>query len=143
MADTDLSTNGYDTTITVSINGRPVQVQDKIKNFNAEPMMTEITAKYLGRAGSSISQEFDGWEGSFEVDCATGALDSAFDQVIAAVIARTPLVLLITDTTYFHDGTSRTYTYPDVKITVGKKVVRGENTTHPVKWKTGSNRIAA
>ena len=143
MADTDLSATGKDTSITISINGTPVAIQDKIKNFNADPMITEIVSKHLGRSGSSVSQEFDGWEGSFEVDSSTGALDSAFDTIVAAIVTRTPVVLLITDTTYYRDGTSKTYTYPDVKITVGKKVTRGENTTHPVKWKTGSNRIAA
>ena len=143
MADTDLSATGKDTSVTFSINGAPIQVQDKIKNFNADPMISEQMGKYLGRSGSSIGQEFDGWEGSFEVDSSTAALDEGFDLVVAAIVARTPVVLLITDTTYYRDGTSKTYTYPDVKITVGKKVVRGENTTHPVKWKTGSNRIAA
>lgn len=143
MADTDLSATGKDTSITFSINGAPIQVQDKIKNFNADPMISETMGKYLGRSGSSIGQEFDGWEGTFEVDASTAALDEGFDLVVTAIIARTPVVLLITDTTYYRDGTSKTYTYPDVKITVGKKVTRGENTSHPVKWKTGSNRIAA
>lgn len=143
MADTDLSATGKDTSITFSINGAPIQVQDKIKNFNAKPMITETVGKYLGRSGSSIGQEFDGWEGSFEVDQSTAAMDEGFDLVVAAIIARTPVVLLITDTTYFRDGTSKTYTYPDVKITVEKKVTRGENTTHSCTWKTGSNRIAA
>lgn len=143
MADSDLAASGKNTSIQLAINGGVVQIQDRVRNFNVDVEMDEIRSKYLGRSGSSIAQEFVGYKGTLEIECSTSAADDLQDQIVAATKLRIPIVINIVETTFYNDATSSSYTYPDCKLTFGKRVQRGEATTISVQWSTGNDRISA
>ncbi len=143
MSDIDLPISGKDTQIRVVVDGALKLVQDQVTRFTSKATYDEIVTKNLGTSGSKIDKEFVGWEGSIELSVNASTLDSLMDVINAALIARVPVLLNIVDTTYYRDGSSKTYTYPDVKLEYDRNVSRGESTKATLGWKTGRNRIAA
>lgn len=141
MADTDLSVTGADTSVQLSVDGALIQIQDKVTNFTEDEDVDEIVSKFLGRSGSSISQEFVGNNGTLEIEEASTAAGALQDTINAARVSRVPMVINIVRTVYFRDGTSLTYTYPDCKLKFGRKAARGEATKISITWKNGTPRI--
>jgi len=143
MADTDLPPPGKSTSIQLVVDGVITQIQDNVTSFTEQEDVDEIVTKPLGKSGSQISQEFVGHNGTAEVTESTSAPQDLQDLVNAARVARVPLVINIVRTTYFNDGSSVTHTYPDCKLTFGRKVSRGEATVTTITWKNGTPRIAS
>jgi hypothetical protein len=140
MADTDLQVTGKNTSIRVVQNGTIVQIQDRVTNFTRDLEVSEVDGQYLGQTGRQTAQEFLGNKGTLEIEESTNAVGEFEDTIVAAMIARTPLVINIVDTTYYNDGTSVTYTYPDCKLTFGRRGARGEATKTTITWKNGKPR---
>ena len=143
MADIDLPASGKDTSIRVVIDGVLKLLQDQVTRFTAKPTYDEIVTKPMGVSGSKIDKEFVGWEGSIELAVNTATLDEMMDAINAALIARVPVVINIVDTSHYRNATSKTYTYPDVKLDYDRSGQRGEAMKVTLGWKTGQNRIAA
>ena len=144
MSDLDLPSTGRDTKILISLDGVLKRIEDEVVAFTANPTWTEITTKPLGKPQVYIDIEPDGWEGTVEVAPSSHQLDELIDLVEAALRGRLPGLLVIQDTTYYRDLTSKTYAYPDVKFTAyERRVRRGEATTIQLTWKTGLGRLAA
>ena len=143
MADIDNPATGTDTAITVTQNGALVQIQDRCAGFTADLQVDEIVSKHLGQSGSNNDQEFVGWKGTIDVTLSTAELDEFIDTIVASMRARVPMRNDIIERTNYRDGTSKQYTYPDCKFTVGKRMKRGEATTATLNWVTGRDRIAA
>jgi len=143
MADIDNPATGKDTSITLTQGGRLIQIQDQCSGFTSDVQMDEISTKNLGRSGSRNDQEFVGWKGTIDVTVSTATVDEFIDTIVAAAIARVPMLNNIIERTHYRNLTSKQYTYPDCKFTAGKRVKRGEATTVTLNWVTGENRIAA
>lgn len=143
MSDIDLPSTGKDTQVRVIVDGVLKLIQDQVTRFTAKTTYDEIVTKNLGTSGSKVDKEFVGWEGSIELSVNTATWDAVMDIVNAALIARVPVLINIVDTTYYRDGSSKTYTYADIKLDYDRNVQRGEATKVNVGWKTGRNRIAA
>lgn len=143
MPDTSLPASGKDTSVTLSLDGALKQVQDQVTRFTCKPMYDEIVSKSLGKSGSNIDKEFAGWEGTIEFDVSNGTVDEMFDLINAALQTRIPTLINIVDTTHYRDLSSKTYTYPDVKLDYDRRTARTEATKITVNWKTGLDRIAA
>jgi hypothetical protein len=141
--DQNLPSSGKDTKIVITVDGALKEVVDQVTNFTAKAIYDEIVTKPMGQSGSLVDKEFVGWEGDIELALNTAEVDEMMDLINAALIARIPLLLVITDTSHFRDGTSKTYTYPDVKLEYDARKKRGEANGITLRWKTGKNRIAA
>lgn len=143
MADIDLPSTGKDTQLSITVNGVVIRVADKITGFTADEEKDEIQTKLLGQSGSQRDQEFTGWKGTFNLAENTAEIDEMMDTIRAAQIARVPIDITINDTTYYRDGTSKTYAYPDCKLSISKSKKRGEANSSTLNWMTGKDRIAA
>lgn len=142
MADTDLTATGKNTQIQVVVNGAVTAIQDRVTNFTRDQEVDEIDSRYLGQSGRTTVQEFVGNNGTLEIEESTAAVGDLEDVITAAMVARVPVVLNIVDTTYYNDGTSKTYLYADCKLRFGRRVARGEATKTTINWKNGSPRVA-
>lgn len=144
MADIDLPASGKDTKILMSYDGVLKRIEDEVVAFTAKPMLTEVSTKPLGKSQTYIDVEPDGWEGTIEVAPSSGQVDEFMDLVEAAIRGRIPGLILINETTYYRDFTSKTYTYQDCKIVAfEKRKRRGEADSIVLTWKSGLGRIAS
>lgn len=140
MADTDLPVTGKNHSVRVVADGAVVAIQDRVTNFSVDLEVDEIDSKYLGQSGRKTVQEFVGHKGTMEIEESTDAAGSLEDTIIAAMVARTPLLINIVETIYYNDGTSASYTYADCKLTFGRRSSRGEATKTSITWKNGTPR---
>lgn len=144
MADTDLPVTGKSTSITVLLGGVVKALTDQITSFSAKPSITEVATKNLGQSGSKVDTEFDGWEGSMEVSDSNGAASDIVDAMESASRLRLPLSVIITETVSYANGTSRRYTYTEVKIiSSDSSNSRGQARKITLGWKTGKQRVTA
>lgn len=143
MADTDLTVTGKDVQVALSINGVPIRIVDAVVMTSAEPVLSEITQRHLGTSDVDVDVEHEGWKGELEISNKTADVDTLLDAAIASSRNRVPYVINIRETTRYRDGTSRSYTYPDCKLTAASRSAkRAEASTHRLSWRTGKNRIA-
>lgn len=144
MPDTDLAVTGKDAQIVFLQDGIPKLIQDVVVSSSAEPILSEITQKHLGTSDVDVDVEHEGWKGELEASVKDGTLDGILDTTIGKIRLRVPGVLNYVETLRFRDGTSSTYTYPDIKITgAPKSLKRSEASTMRLQWRTGKNRIAS
>lgn len=144
MSDTDLAVTGKDAQIVFLQDGLPRLVHDVVVTHSAEPILSEIAQKHLGTSDVDVDIEHEGWKGELEVSVKDTTLDGIIDVTISKIRLRVAGVLNLVETTRYRDGTSRTYTYPDIKITgAPKSLKRSEASTMRMQWRTGKNRIAS
>lgn len=140
MADQDLPVSGTDTSIKVLVDGALKKVVDQITGFTVRPVTAEIITEPLGADGSKIDHEFRYYEGEITFAPSTTDLDDIQDVVQAGLKSRVPVVINIVSTTRYRDGSKRTYTYPDVKLTFERRARRGQAQEFTVSWKCGNHR---
>lgn len=143
MSDVNTPITGKDVRVVLTINGAVRQVQDQVTKFSAKPVYDEIVTKNLGVTGSKIDKVLTHWEGSIELAVERATLDELVDTVNAARRNRVPVVINITETISYRDGSSKRYTYPDIKADFESSASRGEAKTFTINWKSGQDRIAS
>lgn len=143
MADLDLPATGKDTSISIQLDGAQIAAYDNV-GFDAEPVFETATTEPLGTTERRIDPICVGWKGTMELAVSSRDSDEFLDLVLAAGATRTPALITIVERTTYRDLRSKTYVYPDVKITGAPKTVkRGETTKLRISWETGMQRIAA
>ena len=70
------------------------------------------------------------------------ALDEMTDTIQSAKALRVPVVINITDTTVFRDGTSKTYMYRNCQLGYSRDTRRGQATGISIDWISGEHRAA-
>lgn len=143
MPDENLEVTGKDVSLLLMVNGQIKQVQDRVTSFNSQPTYDEIQVKHLGRGGSSVGKEFVEWSGTLELVVSDATADEFIDEVNASLKLRVPMKIDITEVIRYRNGTSKVYTYPDVKCEFERSTTRGEANTVTINWKTGLDRIAS
>lgn len=142
MADTDLAITGKDAKLVLLVAGAPVLIADAVVNSSAEEVLTTVEQKHIGTSDVDLDVEHEGWKGEVEASVKNSAIDEMIDEIALAGRNRTPIVINVVETERYRDGTSSTYTYPDVKITAASgSRRRGEVTTRRISWRTGKARI--
>src|SRR5687767_4984440 len=138
MADTDLPITGKDAKLVMLVEGTPVLIADAVVNSAAEEVLATIETEHLGTSDVDVDVEHKGWKGDLECSVKNSAIDEMVDAVALAGRNRTPLVINVVETERYRDGSSASYTYPDVKITAAAgSRRRGEVTTRRISWRTG------
>lgn len=144
MADTDLPVTGKSVSVTLLMGGVVKAVTDQVTSFSAKPMITTVETKKLGKSGSDVDTEYDGWEGSLELADSTGVGNDVVDAMESASRLRLPLSLILVETVSYANGTSRRYTYTEVKvISSDNSNSRGQVRKTTIGWKTGKQRVTA
>lgn len=141
MADADLAITGKDVSVELLLNGIPVKIIDQVVRFTEKAEYQTIETRHIGSNNVDIEREPDGWSGEIEISRKTGDLDDMIDQYNLARRNRIPVLILITRTLKFRNGTSRTHVYADVKLDFGSDSARGSNVTTRVGWRSGVERI--
>lgn len=143
MSDQNLAVNGKDTQIVILFNGMPRRTLDTITSFSVERVSNELNQKHLGTSDVDVDIDFEGYKGELEASIKSADVDELEDLMSVSGRARIAYSVQIVDITRYRDGSSKTYTYPDVKFTsFSKSAKRGENSTARLSWRTGKNRIA-
>ena len=137
----NLLVKGKDHAIEVVRNGVLLGIIDVVTRFSADPTYDTVEEKVLGTTGQIIDRVPTGWSGEIEAKAKGPEIEDLLDTYNAALNARVPIVINITESITFTNGTRRRYVYPCVQLEIGKTVQRGENTTYRMAWVTGKNRI--
>jgi hypothetical protein len=143
MADENLPLTGKDVFLDITLAGVPQGLGVQATSFVERARFEEIETRKLGTSEIDIDQVHVGWEGTIEFAQSGRGLEILIDAYIAARRGRLPVLLTITRTKNFRDGTSIPHTYPDVKITGFESASRrGQAGTVSMPWKSGLDRIA-
>ena len=139
MADTDLPTTGSDAQIQATVDGALVLLLD-VTSSRIREITDEIQTKALGEQGSKIDHEFSHYEGELELaESGAGAQDLQ-DLVAQARANRVPVIINITASTAYRDGTRRRHLYRDCKFNFEQSATRGSANTYTLPWKSGNLR---
>ena len=142
MADENLAITGKDVRVELLLDGFPQGVTDQVTRFTERPRYQTVESRKLGTTNVDIDTIPDGWEGEIEFDQNSATLEGFVDAYNLARRNRVPVLILITRTKYFRDGTSVTHVYQDVKITgLGSEAGRGSNVQKRLSWVSGLDRI--
>lgn len=139
----NLFVKGKDHAIEVVRNGVLLGVIDAVTRFSADPTYDTMETKVLGVTGQVIDRVPTGWSGEIEAKAKGPEVEDLLDEYNAALNARIPIVINITESVTFTDGTRRRYVYPCVQLEIGKTVQRSETTTYRMAWVTGKERLSA
>ena len=141
MARKDNPITGDSTRVEILFNGVPQNVTNMVQRFNAKPKFTVVETMHLGTTAVDVDRTPSGWEGDMTVSRKTGQLDDLMDAIDLALRNNVPLVIAITQTDIFRDGTSRSHVYPDCQLDFDDSRQRGQAATCVVKWSCGVARI--
>lgn len=142
MADQTLPTTGENTKVELVVDGVPMKVIDSVVSFSESAQYKKVESEHLGTHNVDLNNIPNGWSGELEVSRRDGSLDDFIDAYNAARRARLPVLITIVNTKLFENGTSRTHTYPDVKVDFETRQTRGQNVTTRLPWRCGVERIA-
>jgi len=140
MGDQDLAITGSDTSLKVLVDGELKKVSDQITNFTVRPVYDETQVKPLGQDGSNIDKTFTHYEGELTFAASTTDIDDIQDLVNAALKTRTPVRIVIVESTRFRNVDRRTYAYPDCKLEFDRRAQRGQAQETTVSFKCGVHR---
>lgn len=141
MADQDLTITGKDVSVEMVVDGVAMQLADKVVRFTEQARYQSQEVRHLGTSDVDIDKEPDGWEGELEISRKTGALDDFIDAYNFARANRVPVLIFITSTKRYRDGSTRTHTYIDCKVEFSTDNQRGQAVTSRMPWRSGRNRI--
>lgn len=141
MADQDLAITGKDVSVELLVNGLQQSIIDSVVRSTETAEYQEIETRHIGSNKVDIEREPDGWSGELEISRKSGQLDDFIDAYNLARRNRVPILIMLTVTKRYRDGTSRTHVYPDIKVNFGTDSARGSNVTTRVRWRTGEERI--
>lgn len=141
MADQDLAATGKDVRCELILNGALQNLADKVVRFEARPRYAIVETKPLGSNDVDIDHEHEGWEGVLEVKMSSPQMDDLVQAYNLNRRNRIPQVLNLVETANYRDGSFRTWTYPDVQLSGGKTVSRGQANIMRFQWRTGKNRF--
>lgn len=143
MADQDLSIEGKDVTVELTFDGLPQAVIRSITSFTETARYDTIEVKHLGTTDVDIDKVPTGWQGEIVCSRETSQLDDFIDAWNLARRTRIPVLINITSTKKYRDGSSKTHTYIDCKVEFGSRSSRGSAAESTISWVTGRDRIAA
>lgn len=144
MASTDLPVTGKDAKIVLTVGGVLQTIANAVVSHSAEPIINVVQTKPLGTSRVKKDAEYQGWKGEVEANNETSTIDEILDALDAASRTRAIIVVNLTETTYYRNGTSSTYTYPNITImNAPRSVKREEASTYRLSWETGEARIPA
>lgn len=141
MADQDLTITGKDVSVEMLVDAVPMKLADKVVRFTERAVYQRVESRHLGTSDVDIDTEPDGWEGEIEISRKTSALDDFVDAYNLARANRVPVLILITSTKRYRDGTSKTHTYLDCKIEFSTDAQRGQAVTSRMPWRSGKQRV--
>ena len=139
----NLFVKGKDHAIEVVQGGALLNVIDSVTRFNADPTYDSIETKVLGKTGQTIERVPTGWSGEIEAKAKGPAIDDLLDAYNAALNTRTPIIVNITESVTYTDGSRRRFVYPCVQLEISKSTQRGESTVYRMAWVTGTERLSA
>lgn len=142
MADQNQPATGKDVRVELLLYGVPQNVVDQVVRFTERPRYQTVESRKLGTTDVDIDTIPDGWEGEIEFHQNSPTLDEFIDAYNLARKNRVPVVILITRTKYFRDGTAITHVYQDVKISgLPTESSRGQALSMRMTWMSGKDRI--
>ena len=139
MADTDLPSSGSDAQVRVTVDGALVLLLD-VTSSRIREITDEIQTKPIGTQGSKIDHEFSHYEGELELAEAGSGAQDVQDIVAQARANRVPVLINITASTAYREGTRRRHLYRDCKFNFEQSVTRGSANTFTLPWKCGNLR---
>ena len=143
MADTDLSIEGKDVKLTITLDGIIKRIADQVTNFSSKPVYDRKEIKTLGTADTQIDDVLVAWEGDIELAVNRKTIDEMMDTIHAAQRARIPVVVNIREQVNYRDGSRKTYIYRDCKVQISRSFRRGEASSFSLNWKSGTDRQVA
>lgn len=142
-SDTSNPVTGKDFRLTFARDGGLVEVQDAVVSYECEPQYETVESAHLGTTTKNIDSVLTGWRIQLEVSLKTKEIDEFLDAVHAASTLRIPVVLTAQEQISYRDGSSKRYTYINLKLTAAPKSARrGDAATHRLTFMTGDDRIA-
>lgn len=141
MGDASLPITGKDVRVALVFNGAVQAVADQITEFTEEAKYDEIDTKIIGEDGMRTDNVFLGWGGQITFAQNGPELESFVDAYNFAIRNRIPVLINITRTNNYRDGTSQTRTYPDCKVGWGARARRASVREITLPWRTGQDRF--
>jgi hypothetical protein len=141
--DTSIPVTGKDFRITLALDGALIEIQDAVVSFEAEAQYETVETAHLGTTQKNIDSVITGWRVQIEVSMKTKEVDEFLDSVHSAGVLRVPVVISAQENVSYRDGTSKRYTYINLKLTGSPKSARrADAATHRLTFLTGDDRIA-
>ena len=142
-SDTSNPVTGKDFRLTFARDGGLVEVQDAVVSYECEPQYETVETKPLGSTAVLHDATHIGWRLQVGVSMVGKEIDEFLDAVHAASKLRVPLTIAAQESISYRDGTSKRYTYVNLKLTgAPKQLRRGDAGSHRLTFMTGDDRIA-
>ena len=139
--DEDLGITGKDVRWEILVNGVPVPVAASVRSFTARARYDQVINRHLGTNDEDIDHIPIGWEGDLEITDKNGALEAAIDAYNRARRERIPVEIVIHETRFYRNRSTRTHTYRCCQLNFESSGSRGESVVHQVSWISGRDRV--
>ena len=143
MADPGTPRSGAETTISVTIDGVPVFIQEQVTRVTEKQEVNQLEHAPLGTMTVKVGQDFRGWSGDIETAPTNTLVAGILDAVEASARLGLPSVCTLTVSRTYNNLETEKYLYTNVVFAqTGANRQRGQFDTASLSWRTGDQRVA-
>lgn len=143
MADISTPRSGAETTISVTIDGVPVFIQEQVTRVTEKQEVNTMEHRPLGTMTVKVGQDFGGWSGDIEAAPSNTLIAGILDAVEASARLGLPSVCTLTVARTYNDLSTEKYLYSNVVFAqTGANRQRGQFDTTSLSWRSGDQRVA-
>jgi hypothetical protein len=143
MADIGTPRSGAETSISITIDGVPVFVQEQVTRVTEKQEVTQMEHAPIGTMNVKIGQDNRGWSGDIEYSPSNTLVAGILDAVEASNRLGLPSVCTLTVSRTYNDLSSEKYLYTNVVFAqTGGNRQRGQFDTISTSWRSGDQRVA-
>ena len=143
MADINTPPSGATTSISVSINGKPLFLNAMVDSVSEQQVVATMEHKPIGTMIRKVAQDFGGWQGRISLKPTSTVARSLVDTMEAAARTGVPAVATLSITRTFASLEPESNTYSNVIFSqTGGQRQRGQMDTMEIAWETGDQRVS-
>lgn len=143
MADPGTPRSGTETTISVTIDGVPVFIQEQVTRVTEKQEVNQLEHAPLGTMTVKVGQDFRGWSGDIEASPTNTIVAGILDAVEASARLGLPSVCTLTVSRTYNNLETEKYLYTNVVFAqTGGNRQRGQFDTTSLSWRSGDQRVA-
>lgn len=144
MAETNTPTSGSETSITVTLNGKPILINSQVDSVSEQQSVTLMEHKPVGSMVRKTAQDFGGWSGRISAKPTNTLLRGMLDTIESAARLGLPTDVKLTVRRTYRDLTPEVNTYTAVRLSqTGGTRQRGQFDTIEIAWESGEQRVSA
>lgn len=143
MADPGTPRSGAETTISITIDGVPIFVNEQVTRVTEKQVVAKMEHRPLGTMTRKVAQDFGGWEGDIEYSPTNTIVAAALDTLEASARLGLPSVCTLTVSRTYNNLETEKYLYTNVVFAqTGGNRQRTQFDTLSTSWDSGDQRVA-